>query len=142
MAALKWTLQRDSDAANVIQRLVSRVDRTSELAQRAREYAAELRSVTLRLQAYLSDHQFVGGTTRTFALAAADEAIEVLDQRSATDVLIRYLIQHAEATYEVLSGVGNGLNAKAVAMLCRKVAREKEKILAWLERHGRPSLQH
>jgi hypothetical protein len=64
--------------------------------------------------------------------------IQTLDPEAAAIILIRYVLQHAEATREILSGVGEGLNARAIEMLCRKAAREKQRIVAWIDRHFVP----
>lgn len=141
LAALKWTINRESDAADIIQRLAFRADVSSEIGERAREHAAELKRLSMRLDVYVK-RAGVSGDAMMVKAAAANNAIAALDQNSATIVLVRYLIQHAEATSEILEGVGKGLDAKAIQILCRKVAREKQKIAAWIERHGHAAAQH
>src|SRR5262245_50380536 len=136
MAAIEWTMNRESDAADVIQRLAHRIDGSSELGERARDHAIELKRLSMRLDAYLKKSAAAPHSQRINA-SSSNNAIAALDENSATIVLMHYLIRHAEATSEVLEGVSSGLNAKAIQFLCRKVAREKQRIAAWIATHGR-----
>jgi hypothetical protein len=96
-----------------------------------------LRHLTARLEAYLPAH-LPSTRTRDHEADATKMVIQTLDPEAAAIILIRYVLQHAEATREILSGVGEGLNARAIEMLCRKAAREKQRIVAWIDRHFVP----
>lgn len=135
MATIEWTMNRESDAADVIQGLAFRIDGTSELGERAREHAAELKRLSMRLDVLVRKMGASSPAERASAKVAGN-AIAKLDENAATIILVQYLIRHAQATSEVLEGVGSGLNAKAIQFLCRKVMREKQRIAAWIETHG------
>lgn len=142
MAELKWTMARESDAADVIQRLAFRAADSTELGERAKEYAIELKRFSVRLESYLPAQWRSGCMTRIAEASMTNRALASLDQTTARNVLISYLIQHAKVTTEVLEGVGQGMNAKAIEMLCRKVTREKQRIAAWIEKHGHLAAQN
>jgi hypothetical protein len=132
MARLASTLLTDDHAAVVIRRLAYSVDHKSELSKYARAHAAQLKILSARLEAYLPRVR-----AGLIATRIGDEHLPVgelrrLDRESATMLLIRYLIQHATATSNLLSGLGEGLNKRAMEILCQKAAKEKAKLASWL----------
>jgi hypothetical protein len=123
-------LAREDDAAATIQRLSYCVESDSELAKKARSYAAELRQLIARLRAALPPDDGIADADSELC-GVSEGVIQSLRPEQAATVLIRFLLQHAETTSEILQSAGGKLNSKAVEMLWRQAERERRKIANW-----------
>lgn len=136
-AVVKWSLDREDDAASTIQELSHRIDAKSELAKKALGYSAELHRYVARFKALLPPDET--NTDSPAQLSPVSErVIGALDRDKATLFLIRFLLQHAETTSAILQSAGGRMNSKGFDALWRQAEDERRKIAAWIgaqERH-------
>lgn len=141
LGAVNWALSREEDAAATIQRLAYRVESSSELAGKARDYAAKLKLLIARLKAALprDGSRAVSGMA---ASADPDPFVKALTPEQASTVLIRFLLQHAETTSEILQSAGARLSSKQIAILWRRAESERRQLANWVhEIERRPDLR-
>ncbi len=131
---LEFTLAREAFAANVIQGLSYRVDCNSELSQRARSYAREMRHYIARLKALLPKGVCPASDDHPLR-KAHKRAIEGLEADAAKLVLINFLHRHAETTCWTLSSDGDYPRSRAVEMLKRQADRERLRIALWIDEY-------
>ncbi|MGE3231272.1 MAG: hypothetical protein AB7J30_17710 [Hyphomicrobium sp.] len=131
MALVKWALEREEDAAATICRLAYRIETDSELALTARTYATEVREFATRLRRLLPHGQEDGERDVDIG-QVSDSVIQSLPSEKAATFLIRFLVQHAETTSDVLQSAGSQLGSREMDMLWRKADRERRKLAGWV----------
>lgn len=139
-AIVKWTLDREDDAASTIRKLAYRIDGDSELARKARSYAAELHRYVARLKALLPSADKAASEPAALG-KVSERVIGSLDRDKATLLLIEFLLQHAETTSAILQSAGSRMNSKEFEMLWRKAEDERRQIAAWIKTDERHQLE-
>lgn len=131
---VKSILDREGCVANVIHRLSYQVDCDSELSQRARSYALELRHHLARLRALLP-HGAGPAPEGRLLESKLKSAIDGLQPDDAKLVLIRFLLRHAGTQSEILPSASDRPKARTLEMLQRRAERERQRIALWLNEH-------
>lgn len=139
LGVVTWTLSRESDAVDTIRRLSYRIDSESELAHKARDYAARLQQLIARLKTALPRASSSAGGEAPLGGDLSNSLIQSLDREHATTTLILFLLQHAETTSHILQSAGDKLNSKSAEMLWRKAERERRKIAEWITQQEQQS---
>lgn len=130
-AAFKAWLESEADAAALIHAMSYRVDPTSALARRARNYASRLRHYVVRITAFLPVHMripygaiFLQAHERRASTPAACER--------ALFVLVEYLLHHVESAPDV--SLASTLKTGAPRRLLRRMLDERAQMAIWLRR--------
>lgn len=131
-AAVRWTLTREENAAATIQRLSYRISPDSELAMRARAYAADLKYYIARMRSLLPPDPDEADDRSTHD-ALTETLIASLSPEKATTVLMRFLLQHAETASETVMFAAEKLNSNAIHRLWRRADAKRAKIVTWLQ---------
>lgn len=139
-AIVKWTLDREDDAASTIRKLSYRIDGDSELARKARNYAVELHRYVARLKALLPSRDKAASEPSALG-NVSERVIGSLDREKATLFLIEFLLQHAETTSAILQSAGGRMNSKGFEALWRKAEGERRQIAAWIKADERHQLE-
>lgn len=133
-AMVKWTLDREDDAANTIKELSHRIDENSELAKQARRYASQLHTYVERLKAMLPPDDKAHANSAVLG-GVCERVIGTLDGDNAKLFLIKFLLQHAETTSAILQSAGDRLNSQDFEALWRRADDERRAIFAWIKAH-------
>lgn len=131
LSAVNWALSREEDAAATILKLAYRIESNSELAGKARDYAAKLKLLIARLKAALP-RDGSRAASGMGASADPDPFVTALTPQQASTVLIKFLLQHAETTSEILQSAGARLSSKQVAILWRRAEKERRQLASWV----------
>lgn len=136
-AVVRDSLARELHAATIIHSLSYRMPQECELATMARAYAVKLRHNLARINAVLPPD--VRPRTEAADLDTMTSLIiRSLNPQKATDILVRFLHHHIEASPEMLRPFGEQLRSKGFERLWQRAARERARLAEWLRRTHLP----
>ncbi len=138
-ASIKWALLREQNAAATIEMLVGRISSETELVTKARSYASALKHHVARAKSMLPPDSDRANEVSTQNVLS-ETVILSLSSKKATDLLVRFLLQHAETVSDAVMFAAERLNSKVMHRLWRRADRARAKLVEWLEKHE--SLQH
>lgn len=135
-AAFAAWLEREAESATIINAMTARVDPRSELALKARNYAARLRLYVIRICALLPDHMRIC----CGPLLVSSNGKPALTPRTcdqAAFVLVEYLLHHAEDSIEFTLSLRETPVNIAGEKLIRRMIDERRILAHWVKTSGK-----
>lgn len=135
-AAFAAWLEREAESAAIINAMTFRVDPRSELALKARNYAARLRLYVIRICALLPDHMRIHCGPLLVA-SNGNPALTPGTCNKAAFVLVEYLLHHAEDSIEFTLSLRETPANMAGEKLIRRMIDERRILAHWIKTSGK-----